>query len=60
VENVASSVEHTDPLTSNRGMLIGVYYDKISAPIDGKIEFLRIWERALTTEEHLAWHRRLA
>ena len=53
-------VSHTDPKTSSRSALIGVYEGKTGNPLDGKIEFLRVFGGiALQASEHLAWHNAL-
>ena len=50
---------HTDPLTCNRTTKIGVYDNKVSAPFDGQISFLRVYNRALSAGEHLQIHNEL-
>lgn len=50
-----------DPVTCARSAKIGIYDDKTSSPLDGKMEFLRVFGGiALSASEHLAWHRALA
>lgn len=52
---------HIDPATSARSAKIGIYANKSNFPIDGKMEFLRIFRGvALSTSEHLAYHNALA
>ena len=52
---------HTNPATCARAALIGVKEGKTDNPLDGKIEFLRIFGGiALSDSEHLAWHNALA
>ncbi len=52
---------HVDPLTSARTLKIGINEPKTGFPLDGKIEFLRIFGGiALSASEHLAWHNALA
>ncbi len=52
---------HIDPLTSAEPARIGIFSDLVTAPFDGRIEFLRIFRGiALTPSEHLAWHNALA
>ena len=49
---------HTDPKTSSRTFNLGVAEDLTSNPLDGKMEFLRVFGGiALSTAEHLAYHR---
>ena len=47
---------HVDPLASARDRRIGTRYDGATNPFDGKIEFLRIFKRALSEEEHMIVH----
>lgn len=52
---------HINPLTSARIARIGIYDDTVGNPLDGRMEFLRIFRGiALAASEHLAWHRALA
>jgi len=51
---------HLNPASCSRSAKIGVDDNKISNPFDGKIEFLRIFGRALPASEHLAYHNALA
>jgi len=52
---------HADPLTSPKTLKIGIGDDLISEPLDGRMEFLRIFGGVtLSASEHLAWHRALA
>lgn len=51
---------HIDPLTANRNCLIGINEGLAWAPMNGRIEFTRVFRGiALTASEHLAWHRAL-
>lgn len=51
---------HADLLPSARTAKIAVYDDLATSPLDGKIEFLRIFGGiALAASEHLAWHNAL-
>jgi len=61
VEDTLVAAVHINPLTSARNTAIGISSDLVTWPVDGKIEFLRIFRGiALATSEHLAWHRALA
>jgi len=61
VEDTSVAGTHENPAASARGATIGVYTNLTSSPMDGKIEFLRIFGGiALSTSEHLAWHNALA
>lgn len=61
VDDVAIAGGHIDPRTSARSAKIGVHDDLATFPLDGKIEFLRIFGGiALAASEHLAWHNALA
>lgn len=52
---------HTNPATCGRAAIIGVYSDKTTRLLDGKIEFLRIFGGiALPASTHLAYHNALA
>lgn len=52
---------HIDPLTCARSAKIGIYDDLAAGPLDGRMEFLRIFRGvALVASEHLAWHNALA
>ncbi len=52
---------HIDPVTSSLPAQIGIFYNKINYPIDGKIEFFRVFGgMALSASEHLAYHNALA
>lgn len=51
---------HINPATSARVAKIGIYDNLSDNPFDGKIEFLRIFSRALPASEHLAYHNALA
>ena len=61
VDVTATPGVHINPLTCARTAKIGIYDDLSGAPLDGKIEFLRIFRGiALAASEHLAWHNALA
>jgi hypothetical protein len=52
---------HINPLSSTQLFLIGIEYNKLASPFDGKVEFLAVLGNvALTANQHLAWHNRLA
>ncbi len=48
-----TAATHTNPLTSARKGLLGIRDDEASSPFDGEIEFLMVYNRALSTAEHL-------
>jgi len=56
IDITATPAVHIDSLTSARSAKIGIYDDLISAPFDGKIEFLMVYNRALSEAEHLYIH----
>lgn len=61
VEDTLTPGVHIDPKTSSRTAKIGIYDDKSSQALDGKIEFLRIFRGiALPASTHLAYHNALA
>uniref|UniRef100_A0A6M3XQ34 Putative lectin/glucanase superfamily protein n=1 Tax=viral metagenome TaxID=1070528 RepID=A0A6M3XQ34_9ZZZZ len=60
VDVTATAATHVDPATCSRAAYIGVYDDEALLAFDGKIEFLRIFGRALPASEHLAYHNALA
>lgn len=50
----------TDPATCSRSAKIGIYDNKSISPLDGKMEFLRVFgDIALSESDHLAWHNAL-
>lgn len=61
VDETLAHVVHIDPLTNARHTTIGIDTTLADTPMDGRIEFLRIFRGiALTASEHLAWHNALA
>ena len=61
VDRTTTAATHINPTTSTQTALIGIMEDKVNQPLDGKIEFLRIFGGiALSTSEHLAYHNALA
>ena len=52
---------HVDPLSVAMVARVGIYQDLASWPLDGQMEFLRVFGGiALAASEHLAWHNALA
>ena len=61
VDITTTSAVHINPATCARTAKIGIDDNKVDSPVDGKIEFLRIFRGiALQASEHLAWHNALA
>jgi len=59
-DRTTTSGTHINPLTSSENLRIGTTPNS-TLPLDGKIEFLRIFGGiALSASEHLAYHRALA
>jgi len=53
-------VAHTNPATSSRTIKVGIYDNKVSSPVKGRIASLLVVDRSLTEQEHLAWHKLLS
>ena len=51
VTNVSGT--HVNPLTSARTAKIGIDDDKLASPYDGKMEYLMVYNRALSELEHM-------
>lgn len=61
VDSTTTVGAHLNPLNCARAAQIGIEFDLVSSPFDGKIEFLGVFGGvALGASEHLAWHRALA
>lgn len=61
VQSVGAPGVHINPLTSARNCYIGIWQDAASFPVDGRIEFYRVFRGVeLIGSEHLAWHNALA
>jgi hypothetical protein len=51
---------HINPATSARTLKVGVWDDLASVPFNGQMEFIGVWGRALSAQEHMALHRMLS
>ncbi len=60
VDVTTSHGTHLDPVATARTLKIGIYDDKSTEPLNGIIEFCRLFGVALTASEHLAYHNALA
>lgn len=50
-DETAIPVSHTNPLTANRKLLVGVFNNEATFPLNGKLYRPRIWERTLSKDE---------
>ena len=59
VDVTAISGIHINPATSAKSAKIGIHDNKINYPFDGKIEFLKIYNYALTAGQQLIEHEKV-